>query len=31
MKNALRRRFWLETVMAIITGVVFVILLIRND
>jgi hypothetical protein len=31
MKNALRRRFWLETVMAIITGVLFVITLIRND
>ncbi len=31
MRNALRRRFWLETAMAIITGVLFVITLIRND
>ena len=31
MRNALRRRFWLETVMAIITGILFVITLIRND
>ena len=31
MRNALRRRFWLETVMAIITGVLFVVTLIRND
>lgn len=31
MRNALRRRFWLETVMAIVTGIVFVITLIRND
>lgn len=27
----MRRRFWLETGMAIITGIVFVITLIRND
>ena len=31
MRNALRRRFWLETAMAMITGVLFVITLIRND
>jgi hypothetical protein len=31
MRNALRMRFWLETVMAIITGALFVITLIRND
>ena len=31
MKNALRRRFWLETAMAIVTGIVFVITLVRND
>jgi hypothetical protein len=31
MRNALRRRFWLETGIAIITGVLFVITLIRND
>ena len=31
MRKALRWRFWLETVMAIITGVLFVITLIRND
>ena len=31
MMNALRRRFWLETVMAIVTGIVFVITLVRND
>ena len=31
MRNALRRRFWLETTMAIVTGIVFVITLVRND
>jgi hypothetical protein len=31
MRNALRRRFWLETVMAIISGVLLVITLIRNN
>ena len=31
MRNALRRRFWLETAMAIVTGIVFVITLVRND
>jgi hypothetical protein len=31
MRNALRRRFWLETGIAIITGILFVITLIRND
>ena len=31
MRNALRRRFWLETGIAIITGILFVINLIRND
>jgi hypothetical protein len=31
MRNALRRCFWLETGIAIITGILFVITLIRND
>ena len=31
MRNALRRRFWLETGMAIVTSIVFVITLVRND
>jgi hypothetical protein len=31
MRNALRRRFWLETGIAIITGILFVITLIRNN
>jgi hypothetical protein len=31
MRNALRRRFWLETGIAIVTGVLFVITSIRND
>ena len=31
MRNALRRRFWLETAVAIVTGIVFVITLVRND
>jgi hypothetical protein len=31
MRNAFRRRFWLETGIAIFTGVLFVITLIRND
>lgn len=31
MRNALRRRFWLETAMAIVTGILFVITLVRND
>ena len=31
MRNALRRRFWLETGIAIISGVLFAITLIRND
>ena len=31
MRNALRKRFWLETAIAIFTGVLFVITLIRND
>ncbi len=31
MRNALRQRFWLETGMAIVTGIVFVITLVRND
>jgi hypothetical protein len=31
MRNALRMRFWLETGIAIITGVLFVITSIRND
>ena len=30
-KNALRRRFWLETGMAIVTSIVFAITLVRND
>jgi hypothetical protein len=31
MRNALRRRFWLETVVAIVTGILIVITLIRKD
>ena len=31
MRNALRRRFWLETGMAIVTSIVFAITLVRND
>jgi tetrahydromethanopterin S-methyltransferase subunit E len=31
MRNALRRRFWLETVVSIITGILFVITLILKD
>ena len=31
MMNALRRRFWLETGIAIVTGIVFLITLLRND
>jgi hypothetical protein len=31
MRNALRRRFWLETVVSIITGILFVITLIQKD
>ena len=31
MKIALRWRFWLETAMAIVTSILFVITLIRND
>jgi len=31
MRNAMRRRFWLETAMAMITSMVFVITLVRND
>jgi hypothetical protein len=31
MRNALRRRFWLETAIAIVTGILFVITLVRND
>ena len=31
MRNALRRRFWLETGITIITGILFVITLIRNN
>ena len=31
MRNALRRRFWLETGIAIITGVLYVITMIRNN
>lgn len=31
MRNALRLRFWLETGMAIVTSILFVITLIRND
>ena len=31
MRNALRRRFWLETGIAIITGILFVITLTRNN
>jgi len=31
MRNALRQRFWLETGMAIVTSIVFVITLVHND
>lgn len=31
MRNALRRCFWLETGIAMITGILFLITLIRND
>ena len=31
MRNAMRRRFWLETGMAIVTSIVFVITLVHND
>jgi hypothetical protein len=31
MRNPLRRRFWLETGMAIVTGIVFVITLLWRD
>ncbi len=31
MRNALRWRFWLETAMAIITSILFVITLVRRD
>ena len=31
MRNALRQRFWLETGMAIVTGIVFVITLVQRD
>ena len=31
MRNALRRRFWLETGLAIVTGILFIITLVRRD
>jgi len=31
MRNALRRRFWLETAMAIVTSILFVITLAQRD
>jgi hypothetical protein len=31
MRNALRRRFWPETGMAIVTGIFFVLTLVRRD
>ena len=31
MRNALRRRFWLETGMAIVTSILFVITLVQGD
>ena len=31
MRNALRRRFWLETGVAVVTGILLVITLVRND
>jgi hypothetical protein len=31
MRNALRGRFWLETGMAIVTGILFVITLVQRD
>lgn len=31
MRNVLRRRFWLETIMAIVTSILFVITLVQRD
>ena len=31
MRNALRRRFWLETVLAILTGILFVVTLVQRN
>ncbi len=31
MRNALRQRFWLETAMAIVTSILFVITLVQRD
>lgn len=31
MRNALRRRFWLETCLAIVTSILFVITLVQRD
>jgi hypothetical protein len=31
MRNALRRRFWLETAMVIVTSILFVITLVQRD
>jgi hypothetical protein len=31
MRNVLRRRFWLETAMAIVTSIVFVFTLVQRD
>lgn len=31
MKNALRWRFWLETCVAIVTGILFILTLVRRD
>jgi hypothetical protein len=31
MRNALRRRFWLETAMGIVTSILFVITLVQRD
>jgi len=31
MRNALRRRFWLETGLAIITGILFIFTLVQRD
>lgn len=31
MRNALRGRFWLETIVAIATGILFALTLVKND
>ena len=31
MRNVLRGRFWLETILAIATGILFILTLVKND